>query len=71
MEFSQYLKRQERNVNLKYTTRGMDPVAAKVLGGPKYCRTCNKELDTAEKNYLFYQRFCCDFCREKYLNGGE
>jgi len=49
----------------------MDPVAAKVLGGPKYCRTCNKELNAEEKDYLFYQRFCCDFCREKYISGVE
>ncbi|MFH1224826.1 MAG: hypothetical protein V1676_03405 [Candidatus Diapherotrites archaeon] len=64
MDLSQYTKRQPSQGGYR---RGMDPTAAKILGAPKYCRNCGKELNQEGKDYLFYQRFCSDSCREKYI----
>lgn len=67
MDLSEYMKKAPSGGY----RRGMDPTAAKVMGAPKYCRNCNKELSEDSKDYLFYQRFCCDACREKYIYSGK
>lgn len=46
-------------------------VRGRAVNLPKCCRTCGKPLSEEYKDYLFYQRFCSDLCREKYIYGDE
>ncbi|MEW6295774.1 MAG: hypothetical protein AB1467_05815 [Candidatus Diapherotrites archaeon] len=43
-------------------------VKAGDFGAPaKRCLQCGKELERNE-SHLYYQSFCCEFCKQKYLS---
>ena len=54
-------------MDLSRYTKKNSATSASSYGRLKYCMQCGKEVDRESAGHLYYQSFCSQLCKDRYI----